>query len=317
MRLKVDGKIISAPIRTILETIKRECPIPILHDIKEKGGDKNILVTCPFHKDGRESHPSCQVYCDEDSLNVPYGYVHCFTCGYKASLPKFAADCFGEDIKFGRQWLAERFGSILVQDRFYLPEISLDSTTSSPSKGLSEEALAQYDYYHPYMWQRGLTKEVVDKFRVGYDPKRDAITFPVWDERGVPVFVTARSVREKRFYIPKNADKPIYLLNFIKQWGIQTVYVAESQINTLVLWSWGYPAVGCFGTGSASQMEILKRSGIRNYILCLDGDPAGDRGIERFKAAMSDDVLISVKKMPRGQDVADLTKEEFDSLEIL
>ncbi len=317
MRLAVNGKVISAPLRTILEAIKRESPLPILHGIKEKGGDKNILVTCPFHKNGAESHPSCQVFSDEDSPDVPFGYVHCFTCGYKASLPKFVSDCFGEDINFGKQWLAERFGNILVQNQLFLPEISLSQSPAAQSRGLSEDVLAQYDYYHPYMWQRGLTKEVVDRFRIGYDSKRDAITFPVWDERGTPVFVTARSVREKRFYIPKNADKPVYLLNFIKQWGIKTVYVAESQINTLVLWSWGYPAVGLFGTGSTSQMDLLRRSGVRNYILCLDGDHAGDMGIERFKAAMPEDIMISVKKLPRGRDVADLTKEQFDSLEIL
>ena len=99
------------------------------------------------------------------------------------------------------------------------------------------------------MYQRGLTKEVIDMFRIGYDSKRDAITFPVWDDKGVPLFVTARSVRDKKFYIPFEAEKPVYLLNFVKKWGIDSVYVAESQINTLVLWSWGYPSIGFFGTG--------------------------------------------------------------------
>ena len=32
---------------------------------------------------------------------------------------------------------------------------------------------------------------------------------------------------------------------------------------------------------------------------------------------MPEDVLITVKKMPRGRDVADLTKEQFDSLEVI
>lgn len=317
MQLEISGRIIDTPIRTILETIKRENPQPILHDIKERGGDKNVLIQCPFHKGGQESHPSCQVFRDDDDPVVPYGYVHCFTCGYKASLPQFVADCFGEELSWGKQWLVERFGNILLQQQAPLPEIILDNPVPRRKKGLSEEVLAQYDYYHPYMWQRGLTKEVVDLFRVGYDSTRNAITFPVWDEYGVPMFVTARSVSEKRFYIPREADKPVYLLNFIKLWNIDTVYVAESQINTLVLWSWGYPSIGLFGTGSQAQLNILKRSGIRNYILCLDGDSAGDRGIERFKAAMPKEVMISVKRIPRGRDVADLTKSQFDSLELL
>ena len=63
--------------------------------------------------------------------------------------------------------------------------------------------------------------------------------------------------------------------------------------------------------------NILKKSGIRSYTLCLDGDAAGDKGIARFKANMPEDVLITVKKIPRGRDVADLTKEQFDSLEVI
>ena len=316
MQLEVKGRLIDTPIKTILETIKRECPHPILHDIVDKERDKNVTITCPFHKNGAENKPSCHVFKEEDDPKITYGTVHCFTCGYSASLPQFVADCFGEEYSFGEQWLIERFGNILLQKSTLLPEIKLD-TSPKQIKGLSEEALAQYDYYHPYMYQRGLTKEVIDMFRVGYDSKRDAITFPVWDDKGVPLFVTARSVRDKKFYIPFEAEKPVYLLNFVKKWGIDSVYIAESQINSLVLWSWGYPALGLFGTGSPHQYEILKRSGIRSYTLCLDGDTAGDKGIARFKANMPEDVLITVKKMPRGRDVADLTKEQFDSLEVI
>lgn len=316
MQLEVKGRLIDTPIKTILETIKRECPHPILHDIVDKERDKNVTITCPFHKNGAENKPSCHVFKEEDDPKVTYGTVHCFTCGYSASLPQFVADCFGEEYSFGEQWLVERFGNILLQKNKFLPEIKLDNSPKQ-IKGLSEEALAQYDYYHPYMYQRGLTKEVIDMFRVGYDSKRDAITFPVWDDKGVPLFVTARSVRDKKFYIPFEAEKPVYLLNFVKKWGIDSVYVAESQINTLVLWSWGYPSIGFFGTGDEFQYNILKRSGIRSYTLCLDGDAAGDRGIARFKANMPEDVLISVKKIPRGRDVADLTKEQFDSLEVI
>lgn len=316
MQLEVKGRLIDTPIRTILETIKRECPHPILHDIVDKESDKNVTITCPFHKNGAENKPSCHVFKEEDDPKITYGTVHCFTCGYSASLPQFVADCFGEDCSFGEQWLVERFGNILLQKNTLLPEIKLDSSPKQV-KGLSEEALAQYDYYHPYMYQRGLTKEVIDMFRVGYDSKRDAITFPVWDDKGVPLFVTARSVRDKKFYIPFEAEKPVYLLNFVKKWGIDSVYVCESQINSLVLWSWGYPALGLFGTGSPHQYDILKRSGIRSYTLCLDGDAAGDKGIARFKANMPEDVLIIVKKIPRGRDVADLTKEQFDSLEVI
>ena len=101
MQLEVKGRLIDTPIRTILETIKRECPHPILHDIVDKERDKNVTITCPFHKNGAENKPSCHVFKEEDDPKITYGTVHCFTCGYSASLPQFVADCFGEDYSFG------------------------------------------------------------------------------------------------------------------------------------------------------------------------------------------------------------------------
>lgn len=33
------------------------------------------------------------------------------------------------------------------------------------------------------MWKRKLSKEVVDRFEVGYDPKQNMLIFPVRDEK--------------------------------------------------------------------------------------------------------------------------------------
>ena len=80
--------------------------------------------------------------------------------------------------------------------------------------------------------------------------------------------------------------------------------------------SWGYPAVALLGTGSAKQFEILNKTGIREYNLAFDGDSAGDKGIEKFKKAIRKDVFVNVIRIPRGKDVNDLTKKEFEELEI-
>lgn len=314
MRLEINGKLITTPIRTILETIRHETGRPLFRDMIDKG--KNLVITCAFHKNGAERHPSCQVFQDQDGAEAEYGFVHCFTCGYKAPLYKFVADCFEQDEQFGKDWLVERFGNIFIQRDFFLPEIAFDEPKRTV-RILPESILSQYNFYHPYMYQRNLTKTVIDKFKIGYDKSRDAITFPVWDDKDQLVMITARSVRDKTFYIDKHVEKPVYLLNFIKKEKPSLVYVAESQINTLVLWSWGYPAIGLFGTGSSYQYDILKKSGIRNYVLCLDGDEAGDKGIQRFIKNMPQDVFISIKVLPRGKDVADLSKEQFDSLQLV
>lgn len=315
MDLIINNKCIDAPINIILQTLKREINTGKLKDISEENAD-NIAVTCPIHKDGFERNPSCQIYTRRDNDKVEYGKCHCFSCGWTGSLPLFVNACFNEsDETFGSEWLLERFGTTYSQNARFLPEIKLNTTKKV--EVIDENILSQYNYYHPYMWERKLTKEVVDTFRIGYDPKTQMISFPVWDENNRLVLITYRSVNSKYFYIEEDKDKPVYLLNFIKQWGIKTVYVAESQINALTLWSWGYPAIGLMGTGSKEQIDILNRSPIRNYVLCFDGDEAGDKGIARFIKNIRKDVMVSHKIIPRGKDVNDLSKESFDNLPVL
>ena len=311
MNLVIDNKVIEAPIMTILTTLKSEIHNGLLKDIERETQD-NIPITCPSHKNGRENRPSCYVYCRKDNDNIEYGRVHCFTCGYSVDLPTFVGDCLGGSKEFGKKWLITKFGSDYTSSADYLEPIILDI----PKKTfLDESILNDYMYYHPYMWQRGLSKNVVDRFGIGYDKLHNAITFPVWDEQNRLVMITSRNVSNKYFHIEKNKDKPVYLLNFINQDRLDKVYVCESQINALTLWSWGYPAIALFGTGSNYQYDILNKCGIRNYILCFDGDMAGDKGRDRFIKNIRKDVLVSYKKLPLGRDVNDLTKEQFESLE--
>jgi DNA primase len=82
----------------------------------------------------------------------------------------------------------------------------------------------------------------------------------------------------------------------------------------LYLRSLGYDAIGLFGTGSYTQLDTLKRSGIRSYILCFDGDEAGRKGANRFKKHIGNDVFITDVLLPRGKDVNDLSAEELENL---
>jgi len=312
MQLIIGNKVINTPITDILETLRKETGYRYFREIKLKGN--NYTVTCPFHKMGQESHASCQVFCDEADPKVEYGYFDCFTCGENAHLYDVVAHCFSQNADFGKEWLLERFGNTFIQYEETLTDIILDK----PKKTfLDPNILEEYNYYHPYMWKRNLTKEVVDKFQVGFDPKTQSITFPVWDQFNNLVMVTKRSVNTKNFFIPEDVEKPVYLLNFLLQEKQTTAYICESQINALTLQGWGYPAVALFGTGSEQQMKILNKSGIRHYYLCFDGDTPGNKAINRFKKNIRKDVLVDVVRIPFGKDVNDLTEKEFKNLEII
>ena len=311
--IEIDNKIINAPIDIILHKLQSELHNGKLRDIGRAHGN-NIAVTCPIHKDGKENKASCNIFTGDSSEGTPYGWAHCFTCGYSSSIFGFIADCFDEDgdEEFGKEWLLNRFSTVFISEVEYLPPIVLKKETSKQT--LDEAILKNYDYYHDYMWKRKLSKEVVDLFEVGYDPKKDRITFPVRDEKGDLIFITARSVKGKQFFIPPEVDKPVYLLYYIKQHNITHVAVAESQINALYLWSLGISAVALFGTGSHKQLETLAKSGVRHFDLYFDGDAAGRRGAARFKNIMPKDIIITDYSLPMGKDVNDLSPVEIEKL---
>lgn len=167
------------------------------------------------------------------------------------------------------------------------------------------------------MWQRKLSKDVVDRFQVGYDMTRKAITFPVRDEHNKLAMITARSVENKKFYIDKGIEKPVYLLNEIINNNIDTCYVCESQINALWMWTIDKPAIALIGTGTRHQYEVLNKSGVRRFILAFDGDEAGYKGIKRFIQNINKDKIIDVILLPMNKDVNDLSEEEIETLDVI
>lgn len=310
MDLIVKDHIIDTPMEVILRTLKSELRNGKLSQILDES-DGNIGITCPVHKGGAERRPSCYVMCDKDHKDLEYGTTHCFTCGYKASLPALVSNCFGySDITFGEEWLVERFGVPFSRNLNLLPEIVLDKPKKQ--EFLDESILNQFNYYHDYMWQRKLTKEVVDTFRIGYDPKYNCITFPVWDEMGRLVMVTNRRVNDKGFYIQKGIEKPLYLLNFIKQWNIKAVIICEAQIDALTAWSYGHPAIATLGGITKKQIDILNRSGIRTFITMFDNDDAGRKFTRILTEGLNPDILVFNTKFPDGcKDINDMTEEQF------
>ena len=315
MQLKVKNKIIITPIDIILKQIRLELNDGRLRNIIDDKKGRNVICNCISHKDGFEQNPSMSVFSDINDSEVEYGKCHCFTCGYTASLPQMIADVFNQPLEFGEDWLIERFGDVFIEELEYLPPIELTTKIHTPDI-LAEESLIQFDYYHPYMWYRKLSKEIVDKYRVGYDQNRQAITFPVYDEKHRLVMVTARSVLSKMFYIPEDTEKPVYLLFDALENNANTLFLMESQINCLYFKSL-FPHLyvgGLFGTGSKTQLETLKKSGIRNYVLLFDGDNAGRKGANRFKKALGNNVFITDIQVPWGKDINDLSKEEIITL---
>ena len=292
--IKLGNYTIEASITSILYKVKSELTNGKLKDIQKRGGQ--VRITCPHHDDGHEGTPSCFV--NED------GIWHCFACHESGKLPKLIGECFDADEEYGRKWLIENYvGDYLVEhENTFLPSDLLDE---KEPQYLDESILDNYEDWHPYLEKRHLSRDICKLFKIKYDKDKQMIVFPVYDEHNKLCMLTRRSVNDKTFLIDKDKEKPVYLLNYIIRKGITEVTVCESQINALTCFTYGYPAVALFGTGTKYQYKILNKSGIRHYYLAFDGDEAGDNGIRRFLKNAKDDVFIDILKIPRGKDVND------------
>ena len=300
-------------------------------------------IYCPLPHNGHyEQKPSCGVLLHDQykgDKKYPAGFFHCFSCGLAKSMPDTITEILKTRgiSKSGFDWLAENipgFDSEVSEFDYLIPQdisqqlnnkYALDYINSkiiSESKSfVSESELASYRMIVPYMYQRGLTDEIIEKYDIGYDanfipPGRKkpmpCITFPVKDLSGNTLFLCRRSIEGKFFHYPQGVEKSVYGIYELPK-GVRSVIICESCLNALRLASFGYNAVALLGTGTSYEINQLKQLGVQEYILCLDGDEAGQRGASKLKKALSQIAIIWTVHMPPDKDANDCkTKEEFD-----
>lgn len=273
----------------------------------------NIMVCCPYpHGDHYDSNPSAGIKTDT-------GIFHCFACDKVASFPELVSNCFGynDGGAFGWKWLYKYFTAVAVENR---RELKLDMSRTNTSKVnkiiISEEELDKYRYIHPYMYKRGLTDEIIDLFDIGYDETADSITFPVRNINGECEFIARRTIKYKRFDLPKNIDKPLYGLYEVHQLdSCEQVYVCEGLFDCLRLWCNDKPAVAGFGClFSDFQIKQLRKLPARKLVLALDNDAAGRKGAEKLKSLVTNKLIV-IAELPKGRkDIGECTDEEIKNL---
>ena len=313
---QIKNKTIDANMINILETLKsyilaRDNRL-ILKDINDDGD--NVMITCPFHKHGEERRPSCGVSTidkHDGDKTYPAGTVHCFTCKYTAPLDKFISQILGFDDsgEEGRKWLLDNF-DITTNRNIQIQFGSRGYGKTLAQSFINEDLLKEFRFYHPYMYKRGLTNEIISKYDIGYDRYSDCITFPVRDIKGRCLFIAKRSVKGKMFILPSSKNKPLYGV-YELDYNKPDVFICESFFNALTLVKWGYNAIALMGTGSNYQYNLINELPFRTIRICLDGDLAGRLGTKKLLENIDFNKLVYAYNMFDGKDVNDLTYEEF------
>lgn len=326
--IKLADTIIQASTEDVINTLR--------FDLAQKGlnrfavvrlNGENLQSNCPFHKNGQERKPSFGVNGEIDKC-------HCFACGWSGTIEEMISELYGyqDEGKFGKRWLIKRFNTVEIETRPNIMEgfngrlrdiynhnrhnnICDSEHNRDCDRYIRELELDKYRYIHPYMYQRGLTDEIIERFDIGYDRERKEITFPVRDIEGRCVFVAGRSTEKKFFRLPKGMDKPIYC-SYLFRYGTYTrAYITESFLNCLTCWKYNKPAMAMIGTGNQKQYEILNKLPVREYILAFDPDEAGRKATERFRKNVHGKIIKELV-YPDNRDINDL-QEEFLKCKII
>lgn len=343
--IKLQDTIIQSDTQSVLDMLKFDLAqhgVDRFHIFRNNG--ENVQTNCPFHKNGQERKPSFGVNGEIDKC-------HCFACGWSGTIEEMISELYGyqDEGKFGKRWLIKRFNTVEIETRpnilegFHGREINkkrytrehrkMDAVLSKDGRTenkeikegtetaiaganeITEEELDKYRYIHPYMYQRGLTDEIIERFDIGYDREREEITFPVKDIEGKCVFIASRSVKSKFFRLPKGLDKPVYQAYRFQHGEYKEAYITESFLNCLTCWKYNKPSMAMIGTGNQKQYEILNNLPVRTYILCFDPDEAGRKATERFKRYVHGKIIKELV-YPDDRDINDL-QEEFLNCKII
>lgn len=275
--------------------------------VNESGDD--LLTQCPFHGFGNEQHPSFGIC--HNRANPHYGKYHCFACDARGTIVSLVNHLSNRDAndRYGIDFI-HSVSDVSFIDR--AGNVSLSKREPVKPEQVTEVELLSYrSTAVPYLTEQRKIKPIIQRvFDTGYDPVTNAVTFPVKRVDGSVAFVVRRSIDKKWYNYPLGVDKPVYgVYEFQKivprtsMFGKRVVLV-ESIINALTFWGYGIPAWALLGTGSQTQIDFLNSTDIREYLLCLDGDKAGQKGTNKLKKELKART-IEIPMLP-SKDVNDL-----------
>ena len=301
---------------------------PILHT---EGWVGIPCCLSPFtHDGGKDSHPSAGISVKPGSTSV----FNCFTCHSKGKLSwlvRKLASFTGEDYGEYAEGLdkGEFFGG-------FIPTWGAKEVDKLPKPIDRERSFDLYDpaYDHPYLTERGISREAAARMELLHDPGdggTERILFPVYSPEKELYGFTGRAVtqgaklRVKDYFgLPK---RHLLLGSHLVQDDDEYVIVVEGLFDYARLVTFGYPAMAFMSsTLTPYQADILKAMGRPVYFF-HDNDRAGEdardnakellwRHLPVMKVRYPKDLCIETREgdMRQPKDPAELTEKQVATM---
>ena len=265
--------------------------------------ESDYLIFCPYHNNHRTP---------AGEISKSTGQFYCFGCQESKTLVEFVmfiskrsyfeALRLIDSKKEETDILADVIRIIDKQEEFV--EFDTELIHRLNLSCLSSQRAADY------LKGRGITKDSVMKYQIGYSEKQDMITIPIHAPNGMCVGFVARSIEGKDFKNSPGLPRSRTMFNLSKAKRFNKVFVVESSFDAIRLEQVGAHAVATLGASvNKKQKDLLKRY-FNSIILVSDNDEAGRGMAEKMRQAFGE-ALIVAKLPDTVKDVSDMTDAEL------
>jgi len=277
----------------------------LIEGLKRKGNE--LIGYCPIHDKNHFNKSSF-------SVNTKKNIWHCFSCGAGGNILDFVSVMENVEIRQAGLLIKKWFGIDSQEDKKTAKEKREDK-----KKEVNEKAnkpltfkLKNLDYDHPYLKERGIKKETIKEFGLGYCKRgilKGRIAIPVHNEEGELVAYAGRypgdpPEEESKYIFPPNFKKSyvIFNLNRVRDNDKEKeLILVEGFFDVFNLWQAGVKnTVALMGTSLSKEQEelILRYLGKDGRItLIFDSDEAGEKAGKEAIEKLIEKVYIKVIRL--------------------
>lgn len=270
----------------------------------------------PSHDD---QHPSMSYY-DKGNL------VKCFSCGATYDLFDLIGIDYGlHEFKAQKAQAEALYPTGIIDKPLFAnqaypttntknkskAEAAMQSTndnTASTTPANDPESFHQHIHQTTYFQDRGISQEVINRFKLGYNPSTKQVIMPVKGEFYIRRSTDPMAQNKDRYRLPAGIKKELFNAEALSQ--KKPVFITEGIIDALSIITAGHEALALPAATDINLLkdEIKKRieaQSLPELILCLDNDEAGQ------KAAHELSEYLKKNKLPHSAAI--IPKEYKDA----
>lgn len=267
--------------------------------------DSDYIIFCPLHANNRT--PAAEV-------SKTTGYLYCFGCHDSKNLSELVMHCTGRSFFEAVRLIDSKKADIdILSDINMLLNKSAEFVEFDTSLiNQLHQNLFDNDIAIEYIKKRGITRQSVQKYQIGYSVKRSMITIPIHSPDGICVGFVGRSIEGKQFQNSPGLPKSKTIFNLHRTKISSQIFVVESSFDAMRIEQVGRSAVATLGsTVSNRQMTLLKQY-FNSIILLPDNDEAGRSMTRKLQDSLGS--IITVGKIPQEyKDISDMNEDTLQS----